>query len=61
MFAQNKLIQKIEDAVTGKSKPMVDSSKINLDNQIKILQFYSGKRINTIVIKQQNLATLKPL
>ena len=57
MFAQNKLIQKIEDAVTGKSKPMVDSSKINLDNQIKILQSYSGKRINTIVIKQQNLAT----
>ena len=57
LFAQNKLIQKIEDAVTGKPRPMVDSSKINLNIQIKTLQSYSGKRINTIVIKQQNLAT----
>ena len=55
--AQNKIIQKIEDAVTGKSMPMVDSTKINLSIQIKTLQSYSGKRINSIVIKQQNLAT----
>ena len=55
--AQNKIIQKIEDAVTGKSRPMVDSTKINLSIQIKTLQSYSGKRINSIVIKQQNLAT----
>jgi len=57
MFAQNKLIQKIEDAVTGISTSMVDSSIINLNNQIKTFQSFSGKRINTIVIKQQNLAT----
>ena len=55
--AQNKIIQKIEDAVTGKPRPMVDSTKINLSIQIKTLQSYSGKRINSIVIKQQNLAT----
>ena len=52
--AQNKIIQKIEDAVTGKPRPMVDSTKINLSIQIKTLQSYSGKRINSIVIKQQN-------
>ena len=57
IFAQNKLIQKFEDAVTGKSTSMVDSTKINLNNQIKTLQSYTGKRINAIVIKQYNLAT----
>ena len=57
IFAQNKFKQKIEDAITGKSTSMVDSSIINLNNQIKTLQSYSGKRINTIVIKQYNLAT----
>jgi hypothetical protein len=51
------LIQKLEDAVTGKSTSMVDSTKINLNNQIKTLQSYTGKRINAIVIKQYNLAT----
>jgi hypothetical protein len=56
-FAQNKLIQKIEDAITGKSRSMVDSSKINLSNQIKTLQSFTGKRINSIVIEQHNLAT----
>ena len=57
IFSQNKFKQKIEDAITGKSTSMVDSSIINLNNQIKTLQSYSGKRINTIVIKQYNLAT----
>jgi hypothetical protein len=57
IFAQNKLIQKLEDAVTGKSTSMVDSTKINLNNQIKTLQSYTGKRINAIIIKQYNLAT----
>jgi len=51
------LIQKLEDAVTGKSTSMVDSTKINLNNQIKTLQSYTGKRINAIAIKQYNLAT----
>ncbi len=51
------MIQKLEDAVTGKSTSMVDSTKINLNNQIKTLQSYTGKRINAIVIKQYNLAT----
>lgn len=57
IFAQNKLIQKLEDAITGKSTSMVDSSKINLNKNIKTLESYSGKRINTIVIEQHNLAT----
>ena len=51
------MIQKLEDAVTGKSTSMVDSTKINLNNQIKTLQSYTGKRINAIIIKQYNLAT----
>ena len=50
-------MQKIEDAVKGKPTSMVDSSKINLNNQIKTLQSFTGKRINTIVIEQHNLAT----
>ncbi len=57
MFAQNKIIQKIEDAVTGKPESMTDSARINLLKQIRSLKSYTGKIINSITIDQHDFLT----
>jgi hypothetical protein len=54
IYAQNSLLEKAKKAITGKSQSMTDSIGINLLKQIRSLNSYSGKRINSITIKQQS-------
>jgi hypothetical protein len=54
IFAQTKLIDKVKNAVTGKSLSMTDSNRIYLFNNIATLKSYAGKRINSITIEQHN-------
>ena len=54
IFAQTKLIDKVKNAITGKSLSMTDSNRIYLFNNIATLKSYSGKRINSITIEQHN-------
>jgi hypothetical protein len=56
IFAQTNLIEKAKKAITGKSESMTDSTKIILLNQIRTLNSYKGKRINSISFEQQNFA-----
>jgi hypothetical protein len=57
IFAQTNLIEKAKKAITGKSQSMTDSTKTNLLNQIRTLNSYAGKRINSITIEQHNFST----
>jgi hypothetical protein len=57
IFAQINLIEKAKKAITGKSQSMTDSTKTKLLNQIRTLNSYAGKRINSIVIEQHNFST----
>jgi hypothetical protein len=54
IYAQINIIEKAKNAVTGKSESMTDSNRINLLKQIRSLNSYAGKRINSITFKQQN-------
>ena len=54
IFAQTKLIDKVKNAITGKSLSMTDSNRIYLFNNIATLKSYAGKRINSITIEQHN-------
>jgi hypothetical protein len=54
IFAQTNLIEKAQKAITGKAESMTDSTKTNLLKQIRNLNSYAGKRINSITIVQQN-------
>lgn len=57
LFAQNSLIKKAKNAITGRSLSMTDSARIALFNQITNLKSYTGKRINSITIEQHNFFT----
>jgi hypothetical protein len=57
IFAQTNLIEKVKNAVTGKPHAMTDSTRINLLKQIRSLQSYTGKRINSITIEQHDFLT----
>ncbi len=57
LFAQNSLIEKAKNAITGRSLSMTDSARIALFNQISNLKSYTGKRINSITIEQHNFFT----
>lgn len=57
VFAQTKLIDKVKNAITGKSLSMTDSNRIYLFNNIATLKSYAGKRINSITIEQHNFLT----
>jgi hypothetical protein len=57
IFAQTNLIEKAKKAITGKSQSMTDSTKIKLLNQIRTLNSYAGKRINSITLEQHNFST----
>jgi hypothetical protein len=54
IFAQTSLKKTVEKAITGKSIPMTDSSRIYIFNNIASLTSYAGKRINSITIEQHN-------
>ncbi len=54
IFAQTSLEKTVKKAITGKSIPMTDSSRIYIFNNIASLTSYAGKRINSITIEQQN-------
>lgn len=54
IFAQTSLKKTVKKAITGKSIPMTDSSRIYIFNNIATLTSYAGKRINSITIEQQN-------
>jgi len=54
IFAQTSLKKTVKKAITGKSIPMTDSSRIYIFNNIASLTSYAGKRINSITIEQQN-------
>ena len=56
IYAQKSIFETAKKAVTGKSESMSDSTKIILLNQIRTLNSYKGKRINSISFKQQNFA-----
>jgi hypothetical protein len=56
-FAQTTIIDKVKNAVTGKSESMTDSTRINLLKQIRSLKSYTGKRINSITIEQHDFLT----
>ena len=56
IFAQTKLIDKVKNAITGKSLSMTDSNRIYLFNNIATLNSYAGKRINSITIEQHNFS-----
>lgn len=57
VFAQTKLIDKVKNAITGKSLSMTDSNRIYLFNNIATLKSFAGKRINSITIEQHNFFT----
>jgi hypothetical protein len=57
IFAQTKIIDKVKNAITGKSLSMTDSNRIYLFNNIATLKSYAGKRINSINIEQHNFLT----
>ena len=57
IFAQTKIIDKVKNAITGKSLSMTDSNRIYLFNNIATLKSYAGKRINSITIEQHNFLT----
>jgi hypothetical protein len=57
IVAQTNLIEKVKNAVTGKPHAMTDSTRINLLKQIRSLQSYTGKRINSITIEQHDFLT----
>ncbi len=57
ILAQTNLIEKVKNAVTGKPYAMTDSTRINLLKQIRSLQSYTGKRINSITIEQHDFLT----
>ena len=57
VYAQKNILEKAQKAITGKSQSMTDSSKTNLLNQIRTLNSYAGKRINSITIEQHNFST----
>jgi hypothetical protein len=54
IFAQTSLKKTVEKAITGKSIPMTDSSRIYIFNNIASITSYAGKRINSITIEQHN-------
>ncbi len=54
IYAQINLLEKAQKAITGKAVSMTDSSKTNLLKQIRTLNSYAGKRINSITFEQQN-------
>ena len=54
IFAQTSLKKTVKKAITGKSIPMTDSSRIYIFNNIATLTSYAGKRINSITIEQHN-------
>jgi hypothetical protein len=54
IFAQTSLKKTVKKAITGKSIPMIDSSRIYIFNNIASLTSYAGKRINSITIEQHN-------
>jgi hypothetical protein len=54
IYAQINLLEKAQKAITGKAESMTDSTKTNLLKQIRTLNSYAGKRINSITIEQQN-------
>jgi len=54
IFAQTSFKKTVKKAITGKSIPMTDSSRIYIFNNIASLTSYAGKRINSITIEQQN-------
>ena len=55
--AQTNIIEKVKNAVTGKSESMTDSARINLLKQIRSLKSYTGKIINSITIEQHDFLT----
>jgi len=57
VYAQINLLEKAQKAITGKPQSMTDSTKINLINQIRTLNSYAGKRINSITIEQHDFLT----
>jgi hypothetical protein len=57
IVAQTNLIEKVKNAVTGKSESMTDSARINLLKQIRSLKSYTGKIINSITIEQHDFLT----
>lgn len=57
IFAQTNLIEKAKKAITGKAESMTDSTKIKMLNQIRTLNSYASKRINSITIEQHNFST----
>ncbi len=57
ILAQTNLIEKVKNVVTGKPHAMTDSTRINLLKQIRSLQSYTGKRINSITIEQHDFLT----
>ena len=57
VYAQINLLEKAQKAITGKPQSMTDSTKTNLLNQIRTLNSYAGKRINSITIEQLNFST----
>lgn len=57
IVAQTNLIEKVKNAVTGKSESMSDSVRINLLKQIRSLKSYTGKIINSITIEQHDFLT----
>jgi len=57
IFAQTTIIEKVKNAVTGKSESMTDSARINLLKQIRALKSYTGKIINSITIEQHDFLT----
>ncbi|MEY3620805.1 MAG: hypothetical protein RLZZ391_1171, partial [Bacteroidota bacterium] len=57
LLAQESLINRAKNAITGKALSMTDSARISLSNQIKTLKSFTGKRINTITIEQHNFST----
>jgi len=56
IFAQTTIIDKVKNAITGKSLSMTDSNRIYLFNNIATLNSYAGKRINSITIEQHNFS-----
>jgi hypothetical protein len=57
IYAQNTIFEKAKKAITGKSQSMTDSTKTKLLNQIRTLNSFAGKRINSITIEQHNFST----
>lgn len=57
LLAQESLINRAKNAITGKALSMTDSARISLSNQIKTLKSFTGKRINSITIEQHNFYT----